>query len=182
MRSIDFAVLDKSDLSRIDPDPSPRTLSLPVRSANVPTFLVKNVGASAWGLAIHKVARLLAVSANSQRVTIFVPALGRSEITDTLSREDDGEALAAIDIAPTMSKTKPKYKHVENKSKDRLIDFEIVLNGHGTNIPNIAFCNTNLDEEGQYLASIDIDDCLFVWDIWRRAEVVGTSSSGLRCL
>lgn len=36
---------------------------------------LQNVGISAWGLAIHQEARLIAVSANSANVDIFAPAL-----------------------------------------------------------------------------------------------------------
>lgn len=42
-------------------------------------FFAENVGASAWGLAIHKRDRLIAVSSNSQEVTVFALALGGDE-------------------------------------------------------------------------------------------------------
>lgn len=42
-------------------------------------FFADNVGASAWGLAIHKRDRLIAVSSNTQEVTVFAFALGGDE-------------------------------------------------------------------------------------------------------
>lgn len=42
-------------------------------------FLSENVGASAWGLAIHKKSRLIAVSSNCHEVTVFAFALNTDE-------------------------------------------------------------------------------------------------------
>jgi WD40 repeat protein len=38
-----------------------------------------NVGLSAWGVALHKEKRLLAISANSHKITVFELAVGREE-------------------------------------------------------------------------------------------------------
>ncbi|KAB8299165.1 hypothetical protein EYC80_001268 [Monilinia laxa] len=44
--------------------------SIPI--ANTQPFFLENVGMSAWGLAIHKKSRLIAVSSNKREVTVFV--------------------------------------------------------------------------------------------------------------
>ena len=44
---------------------------------DVRNFFHKNVGLSAWGLSVHCEARLIAVSANTHRVTIYAFALAR---------------------------------------------------------------------------------------------------------
>ncbi|KAG4033427.1 hypothetical protein MFRU_005g04340 [Monilinia fructicola] len=47
-----------------------RPSSIPI--SNAQPFFLENVGASAWGLAIHKKSRLIAVSSNKIEVTVFV--------------------------------------------------------------------------------------------------------------
>ncbi|KAF1939211.1 mitochondrial carrier [Clathrospora elynae] len=42
---------------------------------DIKVFLHRNVGASAWGLAVHREARIIAVSANTHRITIIAYAL-----------------------------------------------------------------------------------------------------------
>lgn len=60
-------------------------------------FFAENVGNSAWGLAIHKRDRLIAVSSNNAEVTVFAFALGGDEADsqfenmskDPMPTEDD---------------------------------------------------------------------------------------------
>lgn len=84
-------------------------------------FFQRNVGESAWGLAVHAEARIIAVSANTHAVTIFkfglVDHQSGEEATSFEGRESD----------------------VTHR----------VLNGN-TNIPYIAFCNTGDDPEGRW--------------------------------
>lgn len=55
----------------------------------------------------------------------------------------------------------------EHCPKKRPYDIFIFLRGHQANIPNIAFCNNDLDTLGQYLVSTDIEGKTTVWDVWR---------------
>jgi hypothetical protein len=55
-------------------------------------FFSDNVGASAWGLAVHKKSRLIAVSSNGHEVTVFAFALNGSE--DAVS----GAWLDSVDV------------------------------------------------------------------------------------
>ncbi|RMZ72833.1 ribonucleotide reductase transcriptional regulator crt10 [Pyrenophora seminiperda CCB06] len=47
----------------------------PTSEDNIPVFLHRNVGGSAWGLAIHREARIIAISANTHCVTVIAYAL-----------------------------------------------------------------------------------------------------------
>lgn len=107
-------------------------------------ILHRNIRKSAWGIAIHKTARLIAISANTQEITIFAFAL-------------KAEPSSAKDPRDPTSKV-----YLECRAQDR----EISLQGHATNIPNIAFCNTEDDRIGVYLVSNDINGTVVIWRIW----------------
>jgi hypothetical protein len=100
-----------------------------------------NVGDSAWGLATHKQARLLAVSANHPKIFVYIPALVR-------------QAGATTEV-----------------NVSRMLDRQMSLSGHENNVPSIAFCNTGADPDGQYLISTDIDGSIMIWDIWKRQGI-----------
>ena len=120
-------------------------------------FLLHNVGKSAWGLAIHGAARMVAVSANTHKITIFAFALERPEQSDeSYSQPDD-----FLEEPACFSK--------ESGLPDRTLNNLIIqLSGHSNNIPNIAFCNLPCDSIGRYLLSTDIDGMVILWDIWNR--------------
>lgn len=141
------------------------------------TFLHRNVGRSAWGIAIHQAGRLIAVSANSRTVTVFAFALGSESSSDSNSENEDDDRLN--------SSTTPRLNAVEWEKRPNLgttprnlseeclpaerstSNFEITLSGHGANVPNVAFCNTDDDPTGRYLISIDIDGVTCTWDLWQ---------------
>ena len=133
-----------------------------------PWFL-ENVGHSAWGLATHKSNMLLAVSSNTSEIVVFAPSL---------SSEANGTFLGN-DQTPD---TGERYTAWETKGpitfRDRPLGKKVVLRGHVTNIPNINFCDNDLDPEGRYLASTDIDGYTIVWDIWRAAPIHETAGNG----
>lgn len=125
----------------------------------------ENVGESAWGLATHKAARLLAVSSNTKKIDVFAPSLG-----------PDGTQAFRSTYGPP--RRLERYTAWETKNsaalKDRSLGKKISLRGHVANIPNIAFCDNALDPEGRYLASTDIDGYTFVWDIWGGIRILET--------
>lgn len=92
----------------------------------------ENVGQSAWGLAIHSEARILAVSANTHNITVYRFGLAR-EASDEGTASDDGASTQhrAMDVTHS------------------------IING-SSNIPHIAFCNTGDDPQGQWLLTTDI--------------------------
>ena len=123
----------------------------------------ENVGASAWGLATHKHAMLLAVSSNIKDVHVFAPSL----------RSERHEAVPKICPDPQMLERFTAWKNGSATTlKDRSIGRKVTLQGHAANIPNIAFCDNTLDLEGMYLTSTDIDGHTIIWDIWRGARVI----------
>lgn len=119
-----------------------------------PWFLT-NVGASAWGLAVHESARMFAVSSNTKLIKVFAPALGNMHCPE-----------AFVQCGPPILNDEGRYTMRTRTSQQRMFDLEINLEGHQANIPNIAFCNTGFDPEGIYLVSTDIEGSTFVWDIW----------------
>ncbi|RAL66875.1 hypothetical protein DID88_007657 [Monilinia fructigena] len=74
--------------------------SIPI--ANTQPIFLENVGASAWGLAIHKKSRLIAVSSNKREVTVFVHGSPRANIP-AISFADDNQGLAESVIATDIS-------------------------------------------------------------------------------
>lgn len=130
----------------------------------VRAFFVRNVGMSAWGLAIHKAARLIAVSSNLQQITVFAFALNQSGSSKTGSDHEYDSSSNIFDSV--LGNT--EWVRVKKCSPylRALCNWEIVLEGHLNNIPNIAFCNTELDDIGHYLVSTDISGSILVWDIW----------------
>jgi hypothetical protein len=116
-------------------------------------FFVANVGASCWGVAIHKAARMIAVSANTHIITVFAFALDRpnQRSEDFNSDKESG--------------------HKKRKWIDRSHDITIELNRHATNIPSISFCNAAEDLEGRFLVSTDIAGAIIIWDVWRNQRI-----------
>ena len=144
-------------------------------------FFSQWVHESAWGLAIHTNARMIAVSANTPhhvqdddpcaKVTVFAFALtddnpdGRSEkepVSDEeaylngRAREPDWEEWTAMGV--------------DAASPARNRNYKITLagvEGHDHNIPCISFVNTDDDLTGNWLLSTDIGGELKIWQIWQ---------------
>ena len=120
-------------------------------------WFVENVGASAWGLAIHTEARLLAVSSNTHNIEIFAPAL------TNMNDEDVSPHVSSSQQWVQVQRMLPEARSSRN--------LKISLAAHDTNVPSIAFYNSDIDRMGRYLASTDIDNNTFVWDIGRGETV-----------
>ena len=123
----------------------------------------ENVGASAWGLATHKHAMLLAVSSNNKDVHVFAPSLSSERHKAVPKTYQDPQTLERFTAWKNGSAT---------NFRDRSIGRKVTLQGHAANIPNIAFCDNTLDLEGTYLTSTDIDGHTIVWEIWRGARII----------
>lgn len=157
----------------------------------------ENARLSAWGLAVHSEARLIAVSSNTTRITVWAVALIQAP---KLSDEDDkqdklilqdtvkgtGFTYRAIShqflcrrleepeegvTAPEMTYAYKFKAQMSMSSLREVRDQERSLKGHSTNIPAIAFCNVPGDSSGKYLASTDIDGTTMVWDVDRGIPV-----------
>lgn len=148
-------------IEREAPDLDDSTLQLDLNP-----FFIRNVGKSAWGIAVHTVARLIAVSANTQVVTVFAFALSRGPLSRYASEPEDGvddEGLLDLvaeqsrDWSQRMSKLTPAQRFRGN--------FKLQLYSHQSNIPSVAFYNSD-DEESIYLASTDINGHTIIWDVY----------------
>ncbi|KAF7514360.1 hypothetical protein GJ744_000130 [Endocarpon pusillum] len=154
-------------------------------------FFTHWVYESAWGLSIHKHARMLAVSSNKPyfetaigvdaAITVFAFALTSSDASSsplssdaiTPPREDDSDWRFWIPEA-----TNP------TKLPDRSVNWKTRLEGHPCNIPSISFVNSDDDRVGNYLLSTDIQGITKCWHIWQRSvlstwdfSAVGSSSN-----
>jgi hypothetical protein len=118
---------------------------------DIRVFLHRNVGRSAWGLAIHREARMIAISANTHQITVLAYALTDQgeEPSDTNSRER--EIPAAYNIAAGFPSLR-RQDHVITLTASR-------------NIPAVSFDNTGNDPRGRWLFSSSIDGKTMLWDI-----------------
>ena len=124
-------------------------LSVLTDDDEIKPLMIKNVLASAWGIAVHSAARLIAISSNTHKITVFAFALeGANE-----------------DRLPELEGEK------EDDLPDRSLDQTLVLGGHLDNIPSVAFCNSGGDPHGRYLVSTDIRGTTIIWDIWKRRDI-----------
>lgn len=135
---------------------------------HVRPFFASNVGSSAWGLALHRNARLLAVSANTHAITVFAFALsndGSSNGDSGFLSADESDEMIDEEWQLYAGPTKTNTERHE-KARTRSFNQKIVLKGHKANIPDVAFCNSDRDLGGNYLVSTDIEGKTIVWDIW----------------
>ncbi|KAF3034815.1 hypothetical protein E8E12_006749 [Didymella heteroderae] len=120
----------------------------------VRTFLHRNVGASAWGLAIHQEARMIAISANTHKVTVIAYALAQpgedSDDSSVLSDSDMGECSDEEDPADFPS---PRHQ-----------DHVITLSARH-NVPSVSFNNSGDDTVGRWLSSCSINGETLIWDL-----------------
>lgn len=120
----------------------------PASEDDVPVFLRCNVGASAWGLAIHREARIIAISANTHQITIIAYALS-----------DDDEEL---DIEhhnrerPRLSTQFPFLRQEETVFTLSAVN----------NLPALSFYGNS----GRWLLSSCVDGKTVLWDLHTRQE------------
>lgn len=121
--------------------------SLP-EDGTVKCFLHRNVGASAWGLAVHREARIIAISANTHKITVIEFALSEPPLR---CRECPSDSVALQNIEPL-----DRYTRKEDRAFDLLGE---------TNIPAVSFNNTGDDPSGHWLFSCSIDGATTAWDL-----------------
>ncbi|KAI1409764.1 hypothetical protein F5Y13DRAFT_87903 [Hypoxylon sp. FL1857] len=148
-------------------------------------FFHENVGKSAWGLAIHKQSRIVAVSSNTHNVCVFVFALTGQPYRHTLEadpveffrnivKDENGNILdpgrdpsqppIVLNHATTDAS---KIAALENAIRRRDANWRIILETGrtGTNLPNIAFSSDQYGEAAKVVA-VDINGRLWIMDIW----------------
>lgn len=146
----------------------------PLDGSEVHPFFVEFVGNSAWGLAIHKFARLIAVSANTGLITVFAFALV-GDPTPEDSSDSSGRSIEAGDdlredgLTWETVNTSEQFMQLRNLMPDRhrSRNIRLTYTGHFTNIPSVSFLNCDLDPNGTWMMSTDIDNKMLVWKIWQ---------------
>ncbi|KAL8767702.1 MAG: hypothetical protein Q9209_005882 [Squamulea sp. 1 TL-2023] len=127
---------------------------------NIKPYFLRNVGMSTWGVAVHQEARMIAVSSNSTRIHVFAFAL-------TLDLDHRSSALDDSDWVRVSTQD-----NLLRAGADRSRNLEIILTGHETNIPSVAFYNSyDRAIEDIFLVSTDIDGATYVWDVWKQKPV-----------
>lgn len=119
---------------------------------NVKPLFLRNVGISAWGLAIHTEARIIAVSSNRHEVTVFRFGLV-DEFDD--SQTPRKQARTTGDNHSSKWDEQRREDNVDSRPERKTDVTRQVLNGEA-NIPHIAFCNTGDDPDGRWLLTTDI--------------------------
>lgn len=135
---------------------------------------------SAWGIDIHKDARMIAVSANRPdpnrlavsgdsmaTVTVFAFALTPVLTTDSDSDESSSPLPAAHGHEYNEWQLWSVNTAADTPLRDR--NYKIVLAGydaHRHNIPNISFANSD-NSSSCWILSADITGFMKIWDIWR---------------
>lgn len=142
----------------------------PLDGSLVDPFFIEHVEASAWGLAIHKFARLIAVTANTGLITVFAFAL----INPSEKNRSSNEPFEEYDDFSNYDQT---WLDIKNSSQleqlgqlrpnnHRTRNIKLTYTGHFTNIPSVSFLNCDLDPNGAWMASTDIENKLIVWKVW----------------
>lgn len=123
-------------------------------------FFEANVGASAWGLAIHTHSRLIAASSNRHDVTVFAFAMAQrgKQSDETVQTSAKPWSLELADVE----------KHF--RSRTRMLRIVLPIGFHGGqsphNIPSIAFCDDDRGDAEKVVA-VDIHGNTWLLDIWK---------------
>lgn len=147
-------------------------LARPLDDSGIHPFFAEFVEESAWGLAIHKFARLIAVSANTGLITVFAFALVNP------SSEDGSDPSGSFEASDDQREYEQTWDLIT--SSDELLrlrnlmpgghrsrNIRLSYTGHFTNIPCVSFLNCDLDPNGTWMVSTDIDNKMLVWKIWQ---------------
>lgn len=164
-KEIELRALDLNDRQNFGPELRP--------------FFVSNVGMSAWGIAVHKEARMIAVSSNSKKINNFAFAVSDSKCSTPEARSDDDMFdVNCLKYLDDQEWARPTGLDVLDPS-DRHRNLEIILSSHWTNIPNVAFFNgvNKSADIDVYLVSTDVDGVTYVWDVWKRKVIIQLTSS-----
>ncbi|OAG17414.1 mitochondrial carrier [Alternaria alternata] len=124
-------------------------LQEPINDDSIHVFLHRNVGASAWGLAVHREARIIAISANTHHITIIAYALASGSELDTSDHNAHG-----------LSPPAPNFPY--SRQKDDVFTLSAT-----NNIPALSFYG----DSGRWLLSSCIDGKTALWDLNSREEV-----------
>lgn len=138
-------------------------------------FFKEWVHMSAWGLAVHKAANLIAVSSNTRNITVFAFAQRSESSERSGSYDSNGESYNEGEDDWDFILYEPQLQNVtspEACKEGRRRNIRLILHHHDTNIPSVSFFNSDSDPEGNWLISIDVDNNLYLWRIWESVTPV----------
>jgi hypothetical protein len=136
---------------------------------NVRPLFQRNVGISAWGLAIHTQARMIAVSSNRHEVTVFRFGLVDHQLDP--SEQSPRRTKTPLNGQSTSKHDRESTDDDVDSRPDRDADVtRQVLNGEA-NIPHVSFCNTGDDPDGRWLLTTDISGVCRAIDLHKFALV-----------
>lgn len=140
----------------------------PFNGAEVSPFFVENVGMSAWGLATHKFARLIAVSANTGQIMVYAFALVDPAVdSDDVFQSSNGLNLTSDQTWVSIDSRKQLRELQKLMPRNhRSRNLRLTYRGHFDNIPCVSFANFDLDASGTWMVSTDISNRVIVWRIW----------------
>ncbi len=124
-------------------------------------FFHSNVGKSAWGLAIHKQSRLLAVTCNKHEVTVF--AFSITDYQDGYNPAEPDETEDSPGWARPL-RTEELEKHFQSRTRTWHIILSVGHNGH--NMPDVAFCDDGAGNAEKVVA-VDLGGNIWIIDIWK---------------
>jgi hypothetical protein len=107
-------------------------------TGNIKPFFRINVRKSAWGLAVHRQARLIAISANTRRVTVV-----------------------AFKLTRTSDHVHKRHNHMMEADGP----YTLLRLPAANNIPSVSFNNTGTDPSGRWLLGSVIDGNTHLWDL-----------------
>ncbi|KAM0260415.1 hypothetical protein ACHAQJ_002817 [Trichoderma viride] len=122
-------------------------------------FFHENVGHTAWGLAVHRKSRLIAVSTNRLEVTVFAFALASC-------RKKSRDIREFCDCCQSCDSTE---SGIPRRARNwRIV---IALGAQACNIPNVCFVDS-ADGQAEKVCAIDIKGVMWIADIWRMFQPV----------
>ena len=134
---------------------------------HVRTFLHRNVGASAWGLAVHREARMIAISANTHKVTVIAYALAQlNDYSDSPSGSSGSELEDCSDEENSVDFPSPRRQN------------HVITLAARQNIPSVSFNNSGDDPSGRWLTSCSINGETLIWDLHNPEKPVRTIRLG----
>ncbi|KAJ5757406.1 uncharacterized protein N7511_006100 [Penicillium nucicola] len=144
----------------------------PFDGIGVKPFFAEYVLKSAWGLATHKFARLIAVSSNTGNITVFAFAMvdlasehADSDVDSTQNMESGdptGEEQTWVKVNRLDHLNEIKQQMPNHRKRNLRLSYK----GHFENIPCVSFANFDLDPNGLWMVSTDIFNRVVVWRIW----------------
>ncbi|KAI5294353.1 hypothetical protein KEM52_004199 [Ascosphaera acerosa] len=157
-----------SVLEEVRVEPPPRYDPLEA-GRKVRCFFTKWIGASAWGLATHKQARLIAVSANNRKVSVFALGLhclschGRSSTRrERVPCEPEPQGWIQIHSDEAL-----REHHKRLPCDRRSTNVHLIYHGHGNNIPSVSFDESGDDPTDIFMLSVDIENVIIIWRVWK---------------